>query len=138
MPIHTMNFNQGVFFARTVGYVDNVDGRMWGSALKEHARNSDVPVVAVMDLTGADRLCSTLPRVLADVITAENVAGVVLVVSGALASQQMRVFEKISRIQGVRAFDHLDDANGYAKHLIRPSFGMQSMQSRAFSVAVAL
>lgn len=138
MPIHTMNFNDGVFFTKTVGYVDNVDGRMWGKALKQHARTSEFPIVAVMDLTGADRLCSTLPRVLADVINEGNLAGVVLVVSGTLTSQQMRVFEKISRLDRVRAFDHIDEANGYAASLLNPGFGISSLHASAFSVAVTL
>ncbi len=138
MPIHTMSFNEGVFHARTVGYVDNVDGRMWGSAFKQYARSSDVPIVAVMDLTDADRLCSTLPRVLSDVLSEVNIAGVILVVSGALASQNMRVFDKIDRMDGVRAVGDINTATTYANGLINPGFGMYTAQASAFSMAACL
>lgn len=40
MPIHNMNFESGVFFTRAVGYVDDVDVRLWATSLKNHDDNA--------------------------------------------------------------------------------------------------
>lgn len=125
-----MQHNEGVFYAQTVGYVDNVDGRMWASALKQRVRSAGAPVVAVLDLTDADRLCSTLPRVFVDVLKDDQIAGIALVVTGALASQQARVLDKLVALEGVRVFTGLDMANSYARDLLNPGFGVYALHDR--------
>ncbi len=129
MPIHTMHVDDAVFYARQVGYVDNVDIRMWANALKKYTGSSDVPMMAVIDMTDADRLCPTAIKVLASAVVNGNLLGVAIATGDTMASRNSAVLEKVGKIANIRIFPTLDQANRYAETKVHPSFGMYSAQS---------
>lgn len=129
MPIHSMHFDNAVFYARQVGYVDNVDIRMWANALKKHTSVSDVPMMAVIDLTDADRLCPTAIKVLTTVVVNGNLLGVAIAAGDTMASRNAAVLEKIGKIANIRLFPSLDQANRYAETQTHPTFGMYTSHS---------
>lgn len=124
MPIHKMQFDDGVFYAKQVGYFDNVDARMWVSALKKYAANSPVPVVAVTDITEVDRLCPTVLKLLSDVLNTPNVSSIAIATGTCSTSQTTRVLRQLSELNGVRVFCSIDEARRYAAAKLRSSAGL--------------
>jgi hypothetical protein len=113
-----MQFEDGVFSARPVGYFDNMDMRMWVNTLNKYAGKYHGPVVAVMDIREVDRMCPTILKLLAGVMTTDNLNGVAVVAGNLMASQNARVLGKISELKGVRVFSSMDDAQRYVtKHM---------------------
>ncbi|MBZ0288371.1 MAG: hypothetical protein K8I30_12210 [Anaerolineae bacterium] len=49
MPIRDMRFEDGIFYARQTGLIDDVDARTWVEALQSHAAASPTPIVALVD-----------------------------------------------------------------------------------------
>ena len=132
MPIHKMNFEGGVFFAKQVGYIDNVDVRMWANALGNHAGEAGMPVVAVVDMREVDRLCPTVLKVFSGILKIGNLRGVALVTSDMMASRNARVIEKLAQLPSVLVFSTLDDARQYASKHTHPSFN-PSLPSEFFA-----
>lgn len=114
MPIHQMNYENGVFFAKQVGYLDNVDVRMWANALSNHAQDASTPVVAVVDMVEVNRICSTMPRIITDLLTAARIRGVVLVIGDSASSQTTRIISKLSDLGRVCVFPTFDEARRFA------------------------
>ncbi len=131
MPIHKMNFEGGVFFAKQVGYIDNVDVRMWANALGNHAGEAGMPVVAVVDMREVDRLCPTVLKVFTSILKIGNLRGVALVTSDMMASRNARVIEKLAQLPSVLVFSTLDDARRYASKHTQSTFGSFAPSSQS-------
>jgi len=139
MPIHTMNYENRVFFAKPVGYVDNVDARLWIKALTNHADKSDVPIMGIVDLSQADQLCPTNAKLIARTIAEHtNLLGVAFVTSEMMASRNDRVVSKLGKVSGVRIFNTLSEAQSYAENSMTSSFGaFASCRAASYVFAVA-
>ena len=137
MPIHKMNFDGGVFFAKQVGYIDNVDARMWASALGKYAKGADTPIMAVVDMTEVDRLCPTVTKTLQKLVQDGNVIGIVLITSEMMASRNARVMGKMGGMDRVRVFNHFDDAHAFVRANINPTFGTTPTFVTAYVAAPA-
>lgn len=121
MPIHKMNFEGGVFFAKQVGYIDNVDVRVWANALENYASEVNAPIAALVDMREVDRLCPSVLKIFARIVKIGNLCGVALVTSDTLVSRNARVIEKLSQLPGVLIFSGVSDAQQYASRMVRPS-----------------
>lgn len=126
MPIHNMSFDDGVFFARQVGYVDQVDGRMWGSALKKWSKTSDTPIVAIVDMQDVERLCPTLVKAFSNVLASGNIVGIAVITSDLMTSRNDRVLSKLDNLDGVRVFSAVGDGYTFARMRLNPSIGYGS------------
>ena len=123
MPIHNMNFEGGVFFAKQVGYVDDVDARMWMSALKKYSSASHSPVVALVDMREVDRLCPTVLRIFGALQDMGNVLGVALTASEQMNSRNAQVMSKLSIMGGLRVFSTIDEGRTFARMRLNPTVG---------------
>jgi hypothetical protein len=123
MPIHNMNYEAGIFFTKQVGYVDDVDIRMWHNALNKYAKIGDTPVMAIIDMREIDRLCPTSTKVLSGALALPNVLGIAIVTSDVMCSRNARVFGTLNEQKGVRIFATTDDAYTFAQSRISPSVG---------------
>lgn len=123
MPIHNMNYDSGIFFAKQVGYVDHVDIRMWHNALNKYASASDTSTVAVIDMRQIDRLCPTVTKIFTTALAIPNVVGIALIVSDAMYSRNDRVFKSLSELSGIRIFSNLDEGQTFAHTILKPSIG---------------
>lgn len=132
MPIHTMNFDNSTFFAIPVGYFDNVDGRMWANALKNHAKKSPTPVVAVLDTSNVERMCSTLPKVFINALAYDNVLAIAIATSENMCSRHARVLNKLADVRDLRIFMSLTDAESFAQSQMNPQFGRYTLQSATY------
>jgi len=128
MPIHKMNYEDGVFYTQTTGYFDNVDARMWLKAFQNYAAASDSPIIGVIDVRDAERLCSTIPKLLNDVLPHGNILNLVVTMGGS----QSRTLDKIVQMNKVKVVFTAEDAHRFAQTNVRPSFGMNS--SNAYSM----
>ncbi|GAB4326604.1 MAG: hypothetical protein Kow00117_13860 [Phototrophicales bacterium] len=135
MPIHNMHFESGVFFTRAVGYVDDVDLRLWATSLKHHTKKSDSPVVALVDLREADRLSPTMLKILVSTLQSGNVLAIGLITSDTMNSRNASIISKIGALQGLRMFTNIDDGYVFARQQLQPSAGFYPAQS-AFAYAV--
>lgn len=136
MPIHTMNFTDRVFYAKPVGYWDNVDGRMWANAFKNHAKSSTAPIVGIVDIEQVDRVCSTIPKLLSELLVMNpDILSLVFITGENISSQNARVLDKIYRIDRVKMVTTLSEAQTYAMRNLAPSFGAWTAHSVAYSTA---
>jgi len=129
MPIHTMHHQNGVFFAKQVGYVDHVDARMWANALNTYAQASDFPIVAVIDMTEVDRLCPTTVKTFAQALESRNVLNIALIAGDLMASRNAKVLGKLADVDRLRIFSSRDAAQRFANERLQPSFGAYTAQS---------
>lgn len=135
MPIHNMNFESGVFFTRAVGYVDDVDVRLWATSLRNHIKKSDGPVVAIMDLRETDRLCPTTLKILTSSLQADGVLAVGIITSDSMNSRNASLMSKIGGLPRIRMFMDMDDGYVFARSQLQPTVGFYSAHSAmAFAV----
>lgn len=123
MPIHKMNFDSGVFHAVKVGYTDNVDARMWANALKKHAQSSDFPIVALVDMTGVDRLCQTVVKIYEKISQHPNVLSISIVISDVVVSRNSKIIDKLNSLPNVRLFTDMNVAINFCEENLHPSIG---------------
>jgi hypothetical protein len=111
MPIHKMTFEGNTFNAKAVGYFDNMELRLWANALNNHA---NTPIVAVLDMVEVSRLCPTVTKIFTEAFKNPNMRGIALVISDSMASQNMRVIDKLGEISGLRVFMTDEEAHRFA------------------------
>ena len=121
MPIHEMSFDEGIFLTKQVGYVDHADIRMWANALGNYARNSDVAIMAVVDMLDVDRLCPTMIDVCAALLNTTHVLGLVVVTNAAMTPRNARLLGELKALPGVCLFSTLDKAITFAHSQLHPS-----------------
>ena len=137
MPIHTMNFTDRVFYAKPVGYWDNVDGRMWANAFKTHMKASTAPIVGMVDIEQVDRICSTIPKLLGELLLMNpDIIGLVFVTGQNISSQNSRALDKIYQLDRVKMVTTVSEAQAFAMRNLTPSFGAWTSQSVAYSTAM--
>jgi len=129
MPIHRMSFDDGVFFAKQVGYVDHVDVRMWANALRHRAQNNDMPIMAVIDILDADRLCPTMITTFQVALEAANVLGIALVAGDPMTPRDSQILGQLKTSRHVRVFSSLDKAMNFARSRLHPSIAPCSNQN---------
>lgn len=123
MPIHKMSYEDGVFIAKAVGYFDNVDGRMWATALRNHAKNDYLPLAAVIDIAEVNRICPTVIKTITDSMRISNFSGIGLVVDSSMASINARALEKLIELPNVRIFYTREEAYRYARNRLNSGIG---------------
>lgn len=132
MPLHKMSLEGDVFFAKAVGYLDNMDGRMWANALQNHVGGHLLPMAAIIDMIEVDRICPTVTKIVAESIKLSNLRGIAIVVNPTMASQNTRVIDKLSEMSGVSMFSSMEDARRYANNRLTLLIG-SSLQGATFT-----
>lgn len=123
MPIHTMNFENGVFYAKQVGYFDSVDVTMWANALSNHAKRSGMSIMVIMDVTQVDRMCPTMTKAIKKAAGNGELLGVAIIASEMMASRNERVMSKLGALENVRLFNSMESARVFIGNQVNPSFG---------------
>lgn len=141
MPIHKMSFEGGIFSAKTVGYLDNVDGRMWSNALKKHAKDDMYPLSAVVDMVEVNRICPTVIKAITETARIPNIGAIAIVIDSSMSSQNVRTIEKLADLPNVRIFFSFEEARRYAGNRLTASVGSGAFAgtniTRAFSYSYA-
>lgn len=108
-----MSLEGDVFFTRAVGYMDNLDGKMWANALQNHAETRLLPIAAIIDMVEVNRLCPTVTRTISEIVKSTSIRAVGIVISDVMISQNARVIDKLGEIPGVRIFATYEDAERF-------------------------
>lgn len=141
MPIHKMHYEEGVFSAKTVGYLDNVDGRMWSNALKNYAKNDMLSMVAVIDMVEVNRICPTVIKAVAEGVRISNLNAIAIIMDSSMASQNARMIEKLTELPNVRVFYSYEDARRYVRSRLNASVGSTAFAglhtTRAFGYSLS-
>lgn len=139
MPIHKMNFSDGVFYAKQVGYVDNTDAKMWVNALNKYARNSAQPIIALVDAEEVNRLCPTVVKIFEEALTSPNIQGIAIATGDFISAQKARVASSLSELSGVRVFPDMAEARTYAEgrvtSLMKQGWSSSAVSSFSFAYA---
>jgi hypothetical protein len=109
-----MSLEGEVFFTRAVGYMDNLDGKMWANALHNHAETRLLPIAAIIDMVEVNRLCPTVTKTINEIIKTASIRAVGIVISDSMISQNARMIDKLGEIPGVRIFATYEDAERFA------------------------
>lgn len=110
MPIHRMQVEDGIFVAKTVGYLDNMDARTWANALRKNDTSS-----AIVDMTEVNRICPTVPKMFAEANRLPNLRTIAVIVNPNMSSQNQRIVALLTEQPHVRVFTNADDARMHAQ-----------------------
>lgn len=108
-----MNHSGGIFYAKPVGYFDNIDGKMWSNAVKKYANDNYASVGLVIDMTEVDRVCPTLVKVFAEIAKLDNMTASAIVIDPNMYSRNSRVIDKIAQYRNVQVFHTMLDAEDF-------------------------
>ncbi|TVR21651.1 MAG: hypothetical protein EA396_07965 [Anaerolineaceae bacterium] len=133
-----MNYESGVFYSKQVGYVDNVDARMWHSALRKHTKTAESPLVAVVDMQQIDRLCPTVVQVFSAALALPDMLGVIIISDQVMGSRNERVMSKLSALPGVRVFSSAESAMAYARTQLHPALSVNGAPMTHYRMGHAL
>lgn len=105
-----MHVEDGIFVAKTVGDLDNMDARTWANALRKNDTSS-----AIVDMTEVNRICPTVPKMFADAIRLPNLRTIAVIVNPNMSSQNQRIVDKLTESSHVRVFTNAEDARMHAQ-----------------------
>jgi dihydroorotate dehydrogenase len=105
-----MQLENGVFVAKTVGEFDNMDARTWANGLRKNETAS-----ALLDMTEVNRVCPTVPKLVAELNRLPNLRTLVILISPNISSQNQRVIDKLAENAHVRIMTNADDARRLAE-----------------------
>ena len=117
MPIVDMNYENGIFFAREVGCIDQHDAKLWAETMLHHARSSSFPIVLLIDALEASSITAEARRIFAKAAETPNVK------IGVVASNNDRVMQhsRITALLGAvrkshetHFFSSLEEAREFA------------------------
>lgn len=123
MPIHKMSCEDGVFTAKTVGYFDSVDGRMWANALRNYAKNDLTPLVAIVDMSEVNRICPTVIKAIVEAARTPNLQAIAVVLDTSMASQNARLLDKLMDVANLRVYYSRDEAQKYLRYKLNAPLG---------------
>jgi hypothetical protein len=128
MPIVDMHFEDGVFRAREVDYIDEDDARAWAHRLAECAASSSTPIVVFIDALEVTAISHDARRLFALASETPNVRVAAVAVNQAnrLATQQSRITALLSAVRkshDTHFFDSLEEAQQFIRqYMASPAF----------------
>lgn len=115
-----MVFEEGLFYCQMTGYVDAVDVRLWFNGLTTHVQRSEVPIIAVVDVSDAERVCPTMAERCESVRDRGNLLNIVVVTGDTRVSRNAQVFSRLEALPRVRLFAVLEKAMRFARGQLSP------------------
>lgn len=126
MPIVDMTFENGVFFSREIGQVDERDARLWAEALHHCALSSRTPIVVLIDALQATGITSDARRVFARASETPNVRVAAIVTHNPRVTQQCRITALMGTVRSsheTHFFDTREEADQFVRsHSLSPAY----------------
>ena len=119
MPIVDMTFENGVFFSREIGPVDERDARLWAEALHHCALSSRTPIVILIDALQATGITSDARRIFARASETSNVRVAAVATNNPRVTQQCRITALMGTVRSsheTHFFETLEEADQFARH----------------------
>jgi hypothetical protein len=118
MPIRDMRFEDGIFYAKQVGLIDETDARTWVDALKAHAAASATPIVALIDARDVEFVSASASLVFVDGSSTPNVKAAAVVTRTTTTTVKARTIGMMSESHHTHdtyVFTSLAEAEKFAK-----------------------
>jgi hypothetical protein len=122
MPICDMRFENGIFFARQTGRVEQADAEQWVTALAQHAASSPVPIVALIDARDLNYLSTNASQVFVRGSATPNVKVAIVAAKSAEINQRSRSMGLVSKVRSTHdtlVFRSLEEAERCAQDWAR-------------------
>ena len=118
MPIVDMQFENGIFSVREVGYVSAEDALSWVQAARHHALNNETPITLLVDATQATTICMDARKIFAQASDMPNVQVAAVAVNpenmrGAQHSRITALLASIRKTHETHFFDSMEEANQF-------------------------
>ena len=115
MPIVDMTFENGIFFAKEVGTVNDKDARLWVDTLGGYAAASPVPVIVLVDAMELSAITGGARDIFVESSTIPNVAASVIAVRDLITAQVSRALSARGRRGATHLFSNLEEARRFAE-----------------------
>jgi hypothetical protein len=118
-----MSFENGIFFAREVGYVDANDAKTWAQDLVKYAKQSAQPIIILVDATEATAISTEARRIFALAAETPNVRIAAVATNRLLVTQQSRMAALMGTVRHTHEthiFKTLEEAEQFASSYIAP------------------
>ncbi len=119
MPIEDYSFQDRIFFAREVGVIAEEDAEAWAQQLTEHARQSDLPIVALVDALKAGLITIAVSDIFSQASFTPNLLAVV-VATGPRVTIVAHTIGMLGKPGHTKVFPTMAEARDYAESLVHP------------------
>jgi len=123
MPVTDISFQNGVFSSREVGHVDANDAKMWTENLMRFARNSETPIVVLVDACQATAISNEARRIFALAAETPNVRIAAVATNTLLVTQQSRMAALMGTVRHTHEthfFKSLEEAEQFVSSYVAP------------------
>lgn len=117
MPIVDMSYENGIFFVREVGCIDQHDARLWAETMLQHARSSSFPIVLLIDALEASSITAEARRIFAKAAETPNVKIGVVASNNDRVMQHSRIAALLGTVRKTHEthfFNTLEEAREFA------------------------
>lgn len=114
-PIHDMHFQDGIFFAREEGMVNEAEAKAWAEKLREFAASSPTPIVVLVDALKVTSVTRKAGDIFAAAARTPNLLVSVVATKDVVVSQVARVISLKGNRGETLLFPTLDEARAFAE-----------------------
>jgi len=119
MPIYDMRFEDGIFFAREVGRIDQADAELWMKQARDYANASPTPIVALVDAREVTYITVEARRIFVIASKIPNLQAGVVATQGAVSTQSANVIGMMAERGHTHIFPTLEEAQDFARRLVQ-------------------
>ncbi|MDX1991003.1 MAG: hypothetical protein SF029_01355 [bacterium] len=118
MPIHSMNFSNGIFFAVEEGMVSEAEAREWMRQLTAYATVHSTPIVAIVDANAVSLVSSEASKVFIRASQIYNVSAIIVATKDPFVRQIASSIGIRGRQGGTHVFSTMAEARQLAEELL--------------------
>jgi hypothetical protein len=115
MPIVDMRFENGIFFAREYGQIEEGDAQLWADTLRSYAQASPAPIVVLVDAREVTAVTRAAGEVFAQATQTPNVRVSAVAAGSAVMAQVSRNITLHAKRNSSYIFMDFDEALNFAK-----------------------
>jgi hypothetical protein len=114
MPIFDMEFENGIYFVREVGRIDQADAELWTYYARRYAASSKTPIVALIDAYDVTYVTPEARRTFAIASRIPNLRGAAVAVKDFVNMQTSKVIALMAEDGHTHIFRSLEEARRFA------------------------
>jgi hypothetical protein len=115
MPISNIRFENGIFYCKETGRVEESDARLWAEKACEFASQSQRPIVALVDATEAKYITAAARKIFARSTTIPGLHVGVVATGNFLVQQNAHLITLMSPDRHTHVFASLAEAEQFAR-----------------------
>jgi hypothetical protein len=122
MPIRDMRFENGIFYAKQTGMIDDADAQAWVDAMRTYAASSETPIVALVDAREVEFVSAHASLIFVQGSSTPNVKAAAVVTRTTTTTVKARTIGMMSEPHHTHetyVFTSLPEAERFAKSVVR-------------------